>query len=337
MIWPEYWYGCKICIYWQKTAKERGAMSFKKAVLINIADSHLDQVYWKKIDELVETRVSIGSDDPRLLEELKDADVLLLGFGVAIGKELLDAAPNLKFINILATAYGSVDLTAAAARNIPVCNLGGYSTEAVAEFTIAAILQELRGLAEGAQRASAGNYDFTGIKARELKDSNFGVIGLGNIGNRVAELAAGFGANVSYWSRSQKDTPFSYHANLSDLLAHNDIISVNVAEAEDTIGLLNANNLPLIPSSAILISTVPASVIDTDALAKRLEKNDMTFIFDHPDTMPSKELAKIKDLRSVVAYPAIAFITDEARIAKQKIFVGNMVGYLNGNTENQVN
>lgn len=312
-------------------------MSFKKAVLINIADSHLDQPYWDRLDQLVETRVSLERDDPLLIDALKDADVLLLGFGAMVDQAIFDAAPNLKLINILATAYGSVDLGAATARDIPVCNLGGYSTEAVSEFTIAAILHEIRSLSEGLRRANAGNYDFTGIKARELKGSNFGVIGLGNIGNRVAELAADFGANVSYWSRSKKDAPFTYQENLNELLAHNDIISVNVAETEETINLLNADNMLFIPSGTVLISTVPTSVIDTDALAARLEKNDITFIFDHPDTMPPAEFAKIKDFENVVKYPAIAFITDEARIAKQEIFIGNMTSFLSGAPQNKVN
>lgn len=312
-------------------------MAFKKAVLIKIANSHFDQKYWDEIDGIVETKVSLERDDPSLVEELKDADVLFLGFQVPIGKDIIDAAPNLKLINILATAYGTVDLETAAERGIVVCNLGGYSTEAVAEFTIAAILHEIRGIAEGLRRANADNYDFTGIKARELKDSKFAVVGLGNIGNRVAELASGFGANVSYWSRSKKDSPFTYQESLSDLLANNDIISINVAETEDTAKLLNADNIELIPSGSVLISTVPPSVIDTDALAERLAKNDITFVFDHPDEMPPEEFAKIKDFTNVVRYPAIGFITDEARIAKQEIFIGNLTSFLSGSVQNKVN
>src|SRR3989344_1724551 len=172
-------------------------MKFKKAVLINISESHFDKKYLDKLNSLVEHKVSLGRDDPKLKEELKGCDCLLLGFQVLIDKNILDAAPTLKLINILATAYGTVDLEAAARRNIPVCNLAGYSTESVAEFIIAAILHEIRGIGEGLKRARAGNYSFDGIRALELKNSNLGVIGLGSIGNRVAELAAGFGANVS--------------------------------------------------------------------------------------------------------------------------------------------
>jgi lactate dehydrogenase-like 2-hydroxyacid dehydrogenase len=304
-------------------------MKFKKAVLIKIVDTRFDQKYWDKIDALVEQRVSLTIDNPNLKDELKDCDCLLLGFQVPVGEDILAAAPNLKYIGILATAYGTVDCAAAAKRSIPVCNLGGYSTESVAEFVITAILYEIRNIKEGLRRAESGNYSFEGIRARELKNSNFGVIGLGNIGRRVAELAAGFGANVSYWSRAKKKSPFQYR-ELEDLLRNCTYISVNVAEAPETLGLLNAKNLPLIKSDSVLISTVPPSVINTDALVARMSENDITFIFDHPDEMPKEELAKLTKHNNCVVYPPIAFLSDEARIAKQEIFISNMTEFLGG-------
>jgi lactate dehydrogenase-like 2-hydroxyacid dehydrogenase len=310
-------------------------MKFKKALFINIADGHFTPEYWQKIDSLIEEKVSLGRDDPKLTEQLKDCDCLLLGFQVPIGKEIFDAAPNLKLINILATAYGTVDLETAADRNIPVCNLAGYSTESVAEFAIAALLHEMRNIEEGLKRASSGDYSFEGIKARELKGSNFGVIGLGNIGNRVAELASGFGADVSYWSRNKKDSPFKSQ-ELDELLSSCQYISLNVAEAEETVGLLNGKNLPLIKPDSILISTVPPSIIETNALAERLSKNDITFISDHPDEMPEEEAKKLAGFKNCVLYPAIAFVSDEATIAKQEIFISNMEGFLNGEVKNNV-
>ena len=312
-------------------------MKFKKAVLIKITDTHFDQKYWDIIDALVEKKILLTPNDPRLKDELKDCDCLLLGFQVPVSEETLASAPNLKYIGILATAYGTIDLAAATKRNIPVCNLGGYSTESVAEFVITAILHEIRNLEEGLKRVKSGNYSFDGIRARELKNSNFGVIGLGNIGGRVAELAAGFGANVSYWSHTKKKSPFQYR-ELEDLLSSCTYISVNVAETQETIGLLNAKNLPLIKSDSVLISTVPPPVINTSALADRLSKNDITFIFDHPDEMPKEELDKLIKFKNFVVYPPIAFISDEARIAKQEIFISNMTEFLEGKTpKNKVN
>src|SRR4051812_39885816 len=135
-------------------------MKFKKAVLVNISTTHFDEKYWKQLDALVEHKVLLKRDDPKLKDELKDCDCLLLGFQVPTGEDIFAAAPDLKMVNILATAYGTVDLEAARKRNIPVCNLGGYSTESVAEFIIAAILHEIRNLEEGLKRARSGNYSF---------------------------------------------------------------------------------------------------------------------------------------------------------------------------------
>ncbi len=217
-------------------------MTYKKAVLIEIAESDLDEKYWGELDKLVDSRVHLDRNDPELFRQLADCDCLLLGFQIDVQQDVIDAAPGLKYIGALATAYGTINIAYAASKGIPVCNLAGYSTEAVAEFTLAAILFQIRSIEEGLHRARQGNYDFAGIKAKELKNSNFGVIGLGNIGKRVAELAAGFGAKVSYWSREEKDVPFQYR-ELDELLSVSDYISVNVAETPETVGLLNATNL----------------------------------------------------------------------------------------------
>lgn len=311
-------------------------MKFKKAVLVNIQDTHFDKKYWDQIDELVEKRISLSRDDPKLISELKDCDCLMLGFQVPTDKDIFDAAPNLKLINILATAYGTVNLEIAKQRGIPVCNLAGYSTEAVAEFTIAILLFQIRQLEEGVKRGKAGNYDFEGMSARELKNSNFGVVGLGSIGGRVAELAAGFGANVSYWSRNKKDNPYSYK-ELESILSESDYISINVAQTPETENLLNDKTIPLIKSGAVVISTVPPEVVDTNAMASRLAKGDITYISDHGDEMSEENLNKIKQYPNCVLLPAIGFITAEARINKQEIFVGNLKAALEQKPQNKVN
>jgi lactate dehydrogenase-like 2-hydroxyacid dehydrogenase len=310
-------------------------MKFKKAVFINIAESHFDKSYWDQINTMIEQKVLLNRDDPNLLSELRDCDVLLLGFQVPTGQDIFDAAPNLKLINILATAYGTVDLEAAAKRSIPVCNLAGYSTEAVAEFTIAILLYQIRQLEEGVKRSKAGNYDFEGMSAKELKNSSFGIVGLGNIGGRVAELAAGFGANLSYWSRNKKEVSFT-HKELDALLAESDYISLNVAQTPDTENLLNERTIPLIKPGAVVISTVPPEVVNTDAMAIRLAKGDITYISDHGDEMSEENLNKLKQYSNCLLLPAIGFITGEARINKQEIFIANMTGFLEEKVQNSV-
>lgn len=308
---------------------------FEKAVIINIGPSSIGQAYWDKIAMLAKTSISLSRDDPSLIDELKDCDILLLGFQVPIGKDIFDVAPNLKFINILATAYGTIDLEEAKKRNITISNLGGYSTESVAEFTIAALLHEIRGLSQGLEHAAKGDFDFSDVRVRELRNSKFGVIGLGEIGGRVAELAAGFGAQVSYYSQSQKDTPFAYK-DLDTLLKESDFVSVNVAETPQTIGLLDESKLNLLKPESVLVSTVPPTIIDTDALARRLEKGDITYISDHPGDMESQEFDKIKEFKNAIFYPSIAYISDEARLARQETFIANIEEFLSGNPQHVV-
>ncbi len=310
-------------------------MKFKKAVLIKVSDTQFDEKYWAELDDLVEQKISLDRSDPKLITELKDCDCLLLGFQVPIGKEILDAAPNLKLINILATAYGTVDLAAAAERGIPVCNLGGYSTESVAEFTIAAILEHIRGLEIGKQRGRAKNYSEDGIAAREIKGAVFGVVGLGSIGKRVAELAGGFGADVRYWSRSKKDSPFIYE-DINTLLGHADFLSINLAQTKDTEKFFNAEKINNLKKGSVIANTAPMELIDIDALANRLKKQDMTFILDHSDEMTAEDLDKISLYENCIFYPPMAYITEEARNSKKQMFVGNIQSFLDGTPKNLV-
>src|SRR3989344_1837916 len=180
-------------------------MKFKKLVAYNIDRKNmLDAKSWKQIDGMTDKIVFLPNESPILKQELKDADGLLINFGTFFTKEHIDMAPHLKYIGVLATAYGKIDDKYAKQKKIIVSNLKGYSTESVAEFIIAVILEYARGLEEGKRRGRKGNYSEMGISAFELKDKVFGVVGLGAIGTRTAELALGFSANVRYYSRNIK-------------------------------------------------------------------------------------------------------------------------------------
>ncbi len=310
---------------------------FKKALVVGIDEESLDQEYWRQIDGLVETIVKVPKDDPSIQTEIVDVDCLLLGFQIDINRELIESAKELKYIGVMATAYGTVDTEAAAEKDIPVCNLAGYSSESVAEFTIAVILSKVRKLEEGRNMAAKGEYWDASFSTKGLKGNNFGVVGLGSIGNRVAELAESFGANVSYWSRNEKQTDFK-KVELDELLSTSDYISLNVAQTDETNGLINADNLKLVKQGAIMVSTVPPEVVDTDALAEKLKTDkDFIYITDHPDEMAEEDLVKIKDLPNCIIYPAIAYTTEEAKQVKQDMFVGNIKAALAGRPKNKVN
>ena len=313
---------------------------FNKMLLINISETSIEKDYWDEIDMLCKKKVFFTRDSKEILQELADTDGILVNFGTAVNKEDIDNAPNLKYIGCLATAFGKIDVDYAAEKNIPVCNLAGYSTEAVAEFTVAAILEQIRSLEEGKTRGRKGNYSEEGIHAWELKGKKFGVLGLGSIGRRVAELVQGFGCDVRYYSRNRKHDAETKGINYHDadsLISESDFISINLAQTEKTENFLNTERINSIKANAVVINTAPMELVDIDALAKRLAKKDIIFIMDHADETDLQDMEKLRKHSNCIIYPPIAYITDEASVIKQKMFVDNIKNFLKGNPTNRVN
>ena len=315
-------------------------MMFNKILFVGIDKSALGETYWTRIDKVVGKKIFLPKDHPEIQKQLKNIDCLLVNFGVPVTKNDLDHAPNLKYIGTLSTAFGKVDAEYARKKKIPVCNLAGYSTESVAEFTLAAVLEAVRSLEIGKQRGRAGKYDESGIRAWEIKNKVFGILGLGSIGRRVAELAQGFGADVRYWSRHHKKGAEAKGIKYQDadtLIPQCDFISINFAQTKDTKKFLNAKRINSLKKNAVVINTAPMELVDIDALVKRLAKKDIIFMFDHSDETGLEDLKKLSKHSNCIIYPPMAYITDEARIIKQEMFVANIENFLKGKPTNVVN
>lgn len=315
-------------------------MTFNKILLVNINEAAFDKKYWDKIDSLTKKKVFLPKDSPRITQELKDTDCLLVGFATPVTKEHIDAAPKLKYIGTSAIAYHKIDTQYAKRKGIPVTNIAGYCTESVAEFIFAAILNEMRQLGEGKERSRNKNYDFIGMSASEIKGKIFGVFGLGNIGTRTAELAQGFGADTRYWSRTRKKDCEAMGMKYEDkntLLKNADFVSINFAHTPETDNFLDEDAFSKIKPGAIVVNTVPMETTDIASLENRLKKNDMIFILDHSDEMKQEDLQRLEKYKNCIIYPPIAFISKEALINKQNLFVGNIENFLKGKPTNVVN
>ncbi|MDO8658422.1 MAG: 2-hydroxyacid dehydrogenase [Candidatus Levybacteria bacterium] len=311
-------------------------MKFKKILLIGVDEAKLGSTYWDRINALTDKKVYLPKDSPEIKINLKDADCLLVNFGITVTKADVDSAPNLKYIGILATAFGKVDVEYANNKGIVVCNLPGYSSESVAEFTIAAILETIRHLDEGKKRGRAGNVSEEGISAIEIKDRIFGIIGLGNIGTRVGEIASGFDARVKYWSRHKKDVKNVTYQELDDLISEADFLSLNLAQTPETERILDKKRFQLLKPGAVVINTAPMELVDIDALVERLKKDDITFILDHSDEMSEQDLGKLLPYANCIIYPPIAYVSKEAGISKQEMFTSNIENFVKGNPKNSV-
>lgn len=316
-------------------------MKFKKMLVYNIdRAASLDAQSWKRIESFTDKIVFLPKDSPQLKKELLDTDGILVNFGTTIGKEEIDSDPDLKYIGVMATAFGKIDVSHAKKKKVTVSNLKGYSTDSVAEFIFAAILEHLRNLGEGKKRARSGNYSESGISASEIKNKVFGIVGMGTIGQRVADIALGFGATVRYWSRTRKidyEKKGAKYQPLDTLICEADIISINLAQNKETGKIFNKKIFQKIKSGAIIINTAPMELIDIDELEERLKIDDIVFILDHSDEMSEADLKKLSKHQNCIIYPPIAYISKEAGENKKRIFIGNIESFLKGNPVNIVN
>lgn len=315
-------------------------MKFEKILLLGFNSQELDQKHWSKIDSLTEEKVSLASADPSINKHLVNADCLLVKLGAKVGKEIIDKVPNLKYIGMRGTGFGGIDTKYAASKNITVCNIANYATEGVAEFTLGAILDYIRELERAKIQARGGDYSESTFTGTEIRGKTFGVIGLGHIGTRTAEIALGFGAKVSYWSKHRKEETEKKGINyqeLESILKDSDFITLNVSLNTDTRGLLNKERIEMIKKGSLVVNPSPMELVDLEAVAQKLKSNEISFILDHSDEMTIEQLALLKPYKNCVIYPPIAYTTKEATALLKSIFVSNIENFLKGFPTNKVN
>ena len=311
-----------------------------KAVFIDYTRTDIPLPYLSRITKLFKVNKFIPRDGKNLYKELKDATAVFAKISTIIDKQIIDSAPNLKYVGVLSTAFDAIDAKYAKTKRITVCNLGGYSTEAVAEFALAALLEQLRLLEEAKKQARNEDYSFTNFMCRELKGRTLGVVGAGKIGSRVAELALGIGMKVIYFSRKNKpaiEKKGAKKKSLDKVLSESDFISLNLILNKETEGIISKKKIELLKKSCIFISTAPPKLIDQEAIMSRAAKGDIFFIFDHSDDIPSSLVKRYLKIKKCVVYPPVAFRTEEANTARYETFASNIEVFVRGKSKNVVN
>ncbi|WDL69910.1 D-2-hydroxyacid dehydrogenase [Helicobacter winghamensis] len=222
-----------------------------------------------------------------VLERCLGAEIILTN-KVVLDRTLLTALKDtLKLVCITATGMNNIDLEAASEFGIVVKNVAGYSTQSVAQHTLMMALALSGKLSFYDAYCKSGEYArnllFTNLAypLSLINDKKWGIIGLGSIGERVAELASAFGAEVSYYSTSGKNTNAKYpKKELESLLKESQIISIHAPLNSNTQNLLNASNLGLLQNSAILINVGRGGIVNEEDLAKELKKREIYAGFD---------------------------------------------------------
>ena len=210
-------------------------------------------------------------------ERVKDIDVLLIN-KVLVNKELIDAAPNLKLICIAATGVNNIDVEYAASKGIPVRNAVGYSTDSVVQSTYMHILSLVGGGQYFDESVKSGLYSRSGMFTDpnwnwwELAGKTIGIIGLGNIGKKVAQIAEAFGMKVCYYSTSGTGHCHDYPClPLEQLLAESDIVSIHAPLNERTNRLIGAKELAMMKPTAYLVNMGRGAIVVEEDLAEAVD------------------------------------------------------------------
>lgn len=315
---------------------------FKKILMIGFEPGNLGIEDWKRIDKLSREKILLAKDSPEIIDNIVNADCLLVKLGATVDKDMIIKASNLKYIGMFGTGYGRIDTKYATDRGIAVCNIAGYSTEGVAELAFALILEYVRDVSRANIQAKVGNYSEDSFnKGIEILGKTFGIIGLGRIGSRIGEIAMnGFNAKVIYWSRTRKkkhEKNGIKYKDISILLKESDFISLNLAYVPETKIFLNSERINDIKPGAVVLNLSQNELVDLDALEKRLSKGDIIYILDHSDELTEDHAKILAKYKNCIMYPPIGYVTLEATKAKLKMFVDNLENYLKGKTTNRVN
>jgi len=277
-----------------------------------------------------------------LLDKVRSADALVTLLSDRIDCNLLQQAKRLRIIAQYAVGYDNVDVECATRLGIYVTNTPGVLTEATAELTWALILAVARRIVEADTFVRWGEWWRTKtswhphmVLGVELRGKTLGVIGLGRIGLRVAEIGKAFGMKVVYYSRSrnealEKELGAEYR-DLDTLLQEADVVTIHVPLTKETYHMINEERLRKMKRTAILINTARGAVVDTNALVKALSEGWIAGagldVFEEEPLSPNHPLTAFKN---VVLTPHIGSATYEARHAMAELVAENLIAFYEG-------
>lgn len=317
-----------------------------KMVVLDGAALNPGDLDWANLEHFGQLTVYDRTEVADIVDLAKDADVVFTN-KVPLNAATLDALPNLKYIGVLATGYNMIDIDHARRRGVVVTNIPGYSSHSVVQLTFALLLE----LCHRVQRHSDSVFDgkwsrsldfsFWDYPLIELAGKNLGIIGFGDIGQRVADVGAALGMQVIGYSRTQTDQshrPYFRWASLDNLLEESDVVTIHSPLTPQTQGLINADSLAKMKPTAFLLNTARGPIIEEADLANALNEGMIAGAgLDVLSVEPPPSDNPLLSAQNCIITPHIAWATKEARTRLMGITIDNLQAYVDGNTINVVN
>lgn len=257
---------------------------------------------------------------------------------------IMDACPALRYIGVFATGYNNIDIEAAKARGIIVCNVPGYSTNSVVQHVFALILHFASRTDDYAASVARGDwmrsetFSYLAYPTYELAGKTLGIFGFGTIGRAVAKVAEAFGMNVLAVSHRPAQYEGVEFTDTDSLFARSDYLTLHCPLTEETKGIVNTRTLSLMKPSAVLVNTARGGVVEEAALTAALNENRLRGAgIDVLDTEPMRINHAYLTAKNCYITPHVAWASYEARTRLIDIVANNIRAFQNGSPVNRVN
>ena len=315
-----------------------------KIVILDGFTANPGDLSWEQLAALGELTVYERTTAQQTIERAAEAEIVLTN-KVLLRRQEIEQLPKLRYIGVLATGYNVVDIDAACERGIVVTNVPAYSTESVAQMVFAHLLTVTNRTEHYARQnregrwTSSPDFSYWDTRLTELAGKTFGIVGLGNIGSRVAAIASAFGMRVmAYTSKEPSQLPpYIKKGTMEEVLAQSDVVSLHCPLTDNTHHLICRDTLKLMKPTAILINTGRGPLVCEEDVAEALNTGSL---YAYCADVLSKEPAEASNplLKCPAAYitPHIAWATEEARRRLVDVAVGNVCAFVGGTPQNVI-
>ena len=300
---------------------------------------------WEGFEALGDLTVYDRTPAEQVIERIGDAEAVIVN-KTPLSEEVFAACPSIRYVGVLATGYNVVDIQAADRRGIPVCNIPTYGTTAVAQMTMALLLEICHHAKEHSQAVKAGEWDsnpdwcFWKFPLIELAGKTMRIIGFGRIGQAVGKLAKAFGMEVlaNDAHETESGRAIGTYVTREELLARADIISLHCPLFPDTEGIIGRENLAKMKDGVIILNTSRGPLVDEAALAEALKSGKVYAAgVDVVSTEPIRPDNPLLSCENCLITPHISWAPAASRKRLMDIAVENLKAFVKGEPVNVVN
>lgn len=303
-------------------------------------------ISWDGLKKFGDVTIYERTPVDKVVERANGAEVVFTN-KTPVNEEAINALPSLKFVGVLATGYNIVNTEAAKAKGVIVSNVPGYGTTSVVQMTIALLLelclhvQRHSDVVKEGKWSKSADWCFWDYPLVELAGKTIGIIGFGRIGQQVGDVATAFGMNIIGNSRRWPDQSHRKNfrwAEIPELLAQSDVVSIHCPLFPETKGLINRESLKTMKRSAFLLNTSRGPIVVDEDLADALNNDVIAGAgIDVLSVEPPPPDNPLFGAKNCIITPHIAWATKEARIRLMDITVSNLEAFIKGDPVNVVN